>query len=41
MTCLAIPKQSQDKRSLATLIYYPKEKIELVKNREEDMEKLV
>ncbi len=27
-----------DKRSLATLIYYPKEKIELVKKTEEDME---
>ena len=29
---------NQDKRSLATLIYYPKEKIELVKKQEEDME---
>ena len=27
-----------DKRSLATLIYYPREKMELVKKAEEDME---
>ena len=27
-----------DKRSLATLIYYPREKMELVKKTEEDME---
>lgn len=29
---------NSDKRSLATLIYYPKEKIEFVKKHEEDME---
>lgn len=29
---------NSDKRSLATLIYYPKEKMELVKKQEEDME---
>ncbi len=29
---------TSDKRSLATLIYYPKEKMELVKKTEEDME---
>ena len=29
---------NSDKRSLATLIYYPREKIELVKENEEDME---
>ncbi|MDO4339782.1 MAG: fructose-1,6-bisphosphatase [Eubacteriales bacterium] len=29
---------NSDKRSLATLIYYPKEKMELVKKSEEDME---
>ena len=29
---------SRDKQTLATLIYYPKEKIELVKKQEEDME---
>lgn len=29
---------NSDKRSLATLIYYPKEKIELVRNTEPDME---
>ncbi len=29
---------NQDKRSIATLIYYPKEKIALVKKQEEDME---
>lgn len=29
---------NSDKRSLATLIYYPKEKMELVKKTEEDME---
>ena len=30
---------NNDKRSLATLIYYPKEKMDLVKDTEEDMEK--
>ena len=29
---------NNDKRALATLIYYPKEKIQLVKKTEEDME---
>ena len=29
---------NNDKRSLATLIYYPKEKMDLVKDTEEDME---
>ena len=29
---------NSDKRSLATLIYYPKEKMEVVKKQEEDME---
>ena len=29
---------NSDKRSLATLIYYPREKMELVKKKEEDME---
>lgn len=29
---------NQDKRAIATLIYYPKEKISLVKKKEEDME---
>ena len=29
---------NSDKRSLATLIYYPKEKMEVVKKNEEDME---
>ena len=28
----------RDKRSLATLIYYPKEKMELIKKTEENME---
>ena len=32
---------NSDKRALATLIYYPREKIQLVKKTEEDMEKLV
>ena len=29
---------NSDKRALATLIYYPKDKIDVIKNEEEDME---
>ena len=36
--CLDIHSSNSDKRALATLIYYPKEKIRLVKKTEEDME---